>query len=46
MTNKNEQEKKKSYIAPAMEVIEFDRRQALLLGSKENSDESMKMIIN
>ena len=40
MTNKNEQEKKKSYVAPAMDVIEFDCGSLILL------EGSLKIIVD
>ena len=41
----NEQEKKKEYVAPVMEVIEFDCRQGLL-NVTSNDQPKMDMVID
>jgi hypothetical protein len=43
---KNEQEKKKSYISPAMEVVEFDCGSPLLQPSKENNQNTLNIVID
>ena len=44
MTNKNEQEKKKSYIAPAMEILKMYDKAVLLVES--NNQDGMHMVIH
>ena len=46
MTNRNEQEKKKFYISPAMQVIEIDCRSSLLQGSNPTKQSGMNMVID
>ena len=47
MTNRNEQEKKKSYIAPAVKVIEFDCGSPILLeGSNPTKQYNIPMVID
>ena len=43
---KNEQEKKNVYVAPAMDIIEFDCGAPLLQPSKENNQNSLHIVID